>query len=138
MEQWRPGACSSDPWTQPLRVTETIETLAAATAESYANDPEALEKLFSTLQDYAACDGPINDEEQYALQWISYMFDRRSTKPRNVESTPTLRLRPRQSEGSPKRSNDSVEGYMERTLGNAGETIDRSLESFFRKIKTWL
>ena len=93
MEEWCPGVCSSDPWTRPLRVSETIETLAAATAESYGNDQDQLGQLLSVLRNFAACDGPVDDEEKAALQWISYMFGQRSTKPRSTDSVPAIRIR---------------------------------------------
>ena len=93
MEEWCPGVCSSDPWTRPLRVSETIEELAAATAQSYGNDPEQLGQLLSVLRAFASCDGPADNEEKAALQWISYMFGQRSTKPRNPDSVPSIRIR---------------------------------------------
>jgi len=75
MEEWCPGICSSDSWTQPLRSTESIESLAFATAKSYDNDPEALEKLLSVLRDFAACDGKPSAVEKRALSAIKAVFD---------------------------------------------------------------
>lgn len=94
MEEWCPGICSSESWTHPLHVSETIETLAAATAESYGNNQELLGQLVGVLQSFAICDLPINDKEYSALQWISYVFNQRSSNQRNTESAHSIRLAP--------------------------------------------
>ena len=130
MEAWCPGICSTPQW--KVKDNKSITELAEATAASYGNDPAQLQVLQSALQSFAACDGPVNKKEKFALQWIIHSFGKRLPGSRKrVVSSPVKNKKPAPAKkASPKKPAKAKAPAMKAAAGVLGNLLKRLTDLF--------
>ena len=82
VEERFPDVVGNPAWTQRVRTSEDVETLALVTVDSYHNESACLSVFTEILQALSTCSGSPTEEERYSLAMVKHCFGFRKTKPR--------------------------------------------------------